>query len=79
MASKATSNVSTTDGSLTTCTPGPTRLNAGGVLPAVENVAAQVRAALIVTTPPVQPVPLQPTNVQLLAGVAVSVTTDPFA
>jgi hypothetical protein len=64
---------------LTTCPPGPATLNAGGVPPLVENVAAQLRAALIVTTPPVHPVPLQPLKTDPLAGVAVSVTTVPLA
>ena len=43
------------------------------------NTATQERAAVIVTTPPVQPVPLQPPKVDPLAGVAVSVTTVPLA
>jgi hypothetical protein len=51
-----------------------------GPPPDVENVAAQARAALIVTTPSLQSAsPLQPPNVEPLAGAAVSVTTVPLA
>jgi hypothetical protein len=45
----------------------------------VENVAAQLRAALIVTTPSLQSAsPVQPLKVEPLAGAAVSVTTVPL-
>ena len=43
------------------------------------NVAVHVVLAFNVTVPLAQPVPLQPANVDPLAGVAVSVTTAPLA
>jgi hypothetical protein len=44
----------------------------------VLKVAVQEAAALIVTEPVEHPVPLQPTKVEPLAGVAVKVTTVPL-
>jgi hypothetical protein len=42
------------------------------------NVAVQVVLAFIVTAPLLQPVPLQPENVELAAGMAVNVTVVPL-
>lgn len=45
----------------------------------VWNVAVQVALAFKVMLPLVQPAPLQPVNVEPLAGVAVNVTVVPLA